>query len=87
MKTRKTPDSALCMRLADMMSRLDLSPTQAAEYLGVSIYTLRKWESGERGGSATLARLLDILGMVEAMAPAIHASFLPSKQNQSKKPV
>lgn len=48
-----------------------------ADYLGVPIHTLRKWETGERGGSATLLRLLDVLGIVEALAPAIHESLIP----------
>jgi len=84
-QTPKNPGSALSLRLADLRSRLDLSPAQIADYLGVPIYTLRKWESGERSGSATLLRLLDVLGMVEAMAPALHASFLPSKSRHVEK--
>ena len=75
-KTPKNPGSALALRLAQTRSRLDLSPAEMADYLGVPIYTLRKWESGERGSSAAVLRLLDVLGMVEAMAPALHASFL-----------
>lgn len=79
------PGSALCLRLADLRSRLDLSPAQMADYLGVPIHTLRKWESGERSGSATLLRLLDVLGMVEALAPALHDSFLPSESRHVEK--
>jgi transcriptional regulator with XRE-family HTH domain len=56
-----------------------------ADYLGVPIHTLRKWESGERSGSATLLRLLDVLGMVEALAPALHASFLPPESRHVEK--
>lgn len=81
----KNPGSALCLRLADLRSRLDLSPAQMADYLGVPLYTLRKWESGERSGSATLLRLLDVLGMVEAMAPALHEAFLPPEIGHVKK--
>lgn len=84
-QTPKNPGSALCLRLADLRSRLDLSPAQMADYLGVPIHTLRKWESGERSASATLLRLLDVLGIVEAMAPALHASLLPSKLRHVEK--
>lgn len=56
-----------------------------ADYLGVPIYTLRKWESGERGSSAAVMRLLDVLGMVEALAPALHESFLPPKSRHVEK--
>ena len=75
-QTPKNPGSALCLRLADLRSRLDLSPAQTANYLGVPIHTLRKWESGERTGSATLLRLLDVLGLLEALAPNLHQTFL-----------
>lgn len=84
-QTPKNPGSALSLRLADLRSRLDLSPAQMADYLGVPIHTLRKWETGERGGSATLLRLLDVLGMVEALAPALHASFLPTESRHVEK--
>ena len=84
-QTLKNPGSALSLRLADLRSRLDLSPAQMAEYLGVPTHTLRKWETGERNGSATLLRLLDVLGMVEAMAPALHNSFLPVESSHVKK--
>ena len=84
-QTPKNPGSALCLRLADLRSRLDLSPAQMADYLGVPIHTLRKWESGERSGSATLLRLLDVLGMVEALAPALHDSFLPPESRHVEK--
>lgn len=77
-KTPKKPDSALSLRLADTRSRLKLSPAQMADYLGVPIHTLRKWESAERQGSATLTRLLDVLGMVEALSPALHESLVPA---------
>lgn len=78
-QTPKNPGSALSLRLADLRSRLDLSPAQMADYLGVPIHTLRKWESGERSGSATLLRLLDVLGMVEALAPGLHSALLTSE--------
>lgn len=84
-QTPKNPGSTLALLLADTRSRLDLSPAEMADYLGVPIHTLRKWESGERSGSATLLRLLDVLGIVEAMAPALHASLLPSESRHVKK--
>ena len=84
-QTPKNPGSALALRLAQTRFRLDLSPAEMADYLGVPIYTLRKWESGERGSSAAVMRLLDVLGMVEALAPALHASFLPSESRHVEK--
>lgn len=84
-QTPKNPGSALALRLAQTRSRLDLSPAEMADYMGVPIYTLRKWESGERGSSAAVMRLLDVLGMVEALAPALHESFLPPKLRHVEK--
>lgn len=93
MTTPKKPRSArpdpapdtFAARVRDTMHRLNLDEREAADYLGVPIYTLRKWESGERGSSAAVMRLLDVLGMVEALAPALHASFLPPESRHAEK--
>ena len=67
---------------ADLMTRLNLDDSKAAAYLGVPVYTFRKWASGERTPSASVLRLLEVLGMVEALAPALHAAFLPAHVEQ-----
>jgi DNA-binding transcriptional regulator YiaG len=59
------------------IDRLGLTDKQAAEYLGVPVFTLRKWLSGEREPGAATYRLVEVLGMMEALAPAIHESLLP----------
>ena len=58
--------------------RLNLDEPRAAAYLGVSVFTFRKWSTGDRKPTAAVARLLEVLGMVEAMNPALHDSFLPA---------
>lgn len=68
-----------------LMTRLHLDENQAADYLGVPVFTFRKWASGERQPSAAVLRLLDVLGTVEALAPALHAGFLPSELRHVKK--
>ena len=68
-----------------LMHRLHLDDNQAADYLGVPVFTFRKWASGERQPSAAVLRLLDVLGTVEALAPALHAGFLPSQSRHVKK--
>ena len=60
-----------------LQTRLNLDDGQAAAYLGVPVFTFKKWSAGERKPTAAVARLLEVLGMVEAMNPALHASFLP----------
>ena len=78
------PDT-FAARVRDTMHRLNLNEREAADYLGVPVFTLRKWCSGERQPGAAVIRLLDVLGMVEAMAPALHASFLPSESRHVEK--
>jgi transcriptional regulator with XRE-family HTH domain len=76
---------SLAERIKHTLERLHLDDTRGAEYLGVPVYTVRKWITGEREPGAAVARLLDVLGMVEAMAPALHGSFMPSEPVQVKK--
>ena len=77
------PDT-FAARVRDTMHRLNLDEREAADYLGVPVFTLRKWTTGERQPGAAVMRLLDVLGMVEAMAPALHASFLNAHVEKSK---
>lgn len=71
---------------AALRARLAFTHDQAAQYLGVPVPTYKKWESGEREPSASVLRLLDVLGTVEALAPALHAGFLPENRVMSKNP-
>lgn len=72
-------------RAKDTAERLNLSEHRAAQYFGVPVFTYRKWSTGEREPGAAVTRLLDVLGMVEAMAPALHESFLPPQIGHVKK--
>jgi DNA-binding transcriptional regulator YiaG len=62
------------------LERLNLDEPRAADYFGVPVFTLRKWATGERQPGAAVLRLFEVLGIVEAMAPALHGSFLPPVQ-------
>jgi hypothetical protein len=70
---------SLAERIKHTLERLHLDDTRGAAYLGVPVFTVRKWITGEREPGAAVARLLDVLGMVEAMAPALHGSFMPAE--------
>jgi hypothetical protein len=72
---RRDTDAAL--RLRALRERLGLTPGQAAAYLGVPLATWRHWHDGMRSPPAAVDRLLDVLGVVEALAPDIHARLLP----------
>lgn len=64
--------------LAAIITRHQLTETQAAGLLGVPVFTLRKWQAGTRAPSAAATRLLDVLGMIEALAPALLAALIPA---------
>ena len=56
--------------------RLGLTNTRMADYLGVPVHTYLKWESGQRAPNASALRLFDVLALIEAHAPALHAQLL-----------
>jgi DNA-binding transcriptional regulator YiaG len=86
LKPLKIPvPGTLAERVRHTLERLHLDDTRGAAYLGVPVYTVRKWITGEREPGAAVARLLDVLGMVEAMAPALHGSFMPDQSTHVKK--
>ena len=59
---------------ADLLALIDrhqLSEQSAAALLGVPVFTLKKWTTGERSPSAATIRLLEIIGVLEALAPSL----------------
>lgn len=66
-------------RLMTMRSRLKLSVSDCADMLNVSTYAVIKWENGTRAVAPATMRLIEILEMLEVMAPDMHAQFLPAK--------
>lgn len=79
------PDS-FAARVHDTMQRLALNERQAADYFGVPVFTLRKWLNGTRKPGAAVLRLLDVLGVIEALAPALHAALIPDAPSTPKRP-
>lgn len=63
-------------RIKTTIDRLKLTDNQAADYFGVPVFTLRKWLTGEREPGAATYRLVEVLGMLEALAPELHQSLL-----------
>lgn len=74
------------VQLRDLVSRLQLSDTRAAAYLGVPVTTYRKWINGTRAPGAVAVRLLDVLGMIEALAPGMHAHLIPAAVPRGRPP-
>lgn len=72
-----TPAGAFAATLAGFMARRGLDETAAAGLLGVPVFTLRKWTAGTRAPSAAAVRLLDVLGVLEALAPPVLDALTP----------
>ena len=66
-------------RIHALQDRHSMTDEQCAEYLGVPIHTLRNWRTGKRIPAAVVYRLLDVLGMVEAISPSLHSHLIPAK--------
>ena len=63
--------------LLALIARHNLCETQAAGLLGVPVFTLKKWTSAQRAPSASAVRLLEVLGLLEAVAPALLDALTP----------
>lgn len=63
--------------LNGIRERHGFSEAALAVYLGVPVYTVRKWLNGTREPGAIFDRLIYVLGIVETMAPAIHEQLMP----------
>lgn len=89
-KPPKTPQNP--QFTADLLALIDrhqLNEPAAAALLGVPVHTLKKWTTGERGPGAATVRLLEVLGIVEAMAPSLFGVLTPEidhvKKSSSKR--
>jgi transcriptional regulator with XRE-family HTH domain len=71
-----TPEKVTPAQLAAIAQRLNLSTQALADYLGVPVHTLTKWQNGTRTPPAVAARLLAVLAIVETVAPDLHAAAL-----------
>ena len=71
------PDNTVTpAQLAELAQRLNLSTQALADYLGVPVHTLIKWQNGTRRPPAVAARLLAVLAIFETMAPELHRAAL-----------
>ena len=79
MTTMETQDTVTVARLRATMRRLGMNQSQLGEYLGVPQTTVNNWITGGREPNASLVRLLDVLGTIEVLAPAIHDGLIPRR--------
>ena len=73
-----TPAAQFAEALGAFVARRALDEPSAAGLLGVPVYTLGKWIAGTRAPSAAAVRLLDVLGTLEAIAPAVLEALTPA---------
>lgn len=74
-KPAQNPDFVAA--LAALTTRHQLTEQQAAGLLGVPVPTLRKWCAGTRAPSAAAIRLVEVLDMLGALAPALLSGLIP----------
>lgn len=71
-------------RIKEAMYRLRMNQAQMGRYLGVPQGTISNWMQGTRSPNTVVDRLLDVLGTLEVVAPAIHDGFIPRKEKKVK---
>ena len=80
--TPKEP--AFADTLLALLYRQKLTEAQGAALLGVPVYTLRKWLTGQRVPSAAAVRLVDVLMTLEALSPDMLAALTPTLAPESE---
>ena len=71
--------STISDRILAIQERHKMTDEQCAEYLGVPVHTLRNWRTGKRIPAAVVYKLLDVLGLIEAVNPHLHSALVPGK--------
>ena len=67
-------------QLRALQARLGLSAQGMALYLGIPLPTYRNWRDGHREPPAVASRLLEVLGLIETLAPEIHSYLTPGER-------
>ena len=77
--TRPTPEPRYNIPQFEMMTLRrgsGLSAAAMARYMGVPVYTSRKWEAGTREPTASVVRLLEVLSLIHTHAPKLHNQLI-----------
>lgn len=72
-------------KIRHSVDKYDLTYEQLAILWGVPYSTLRKWLDGVRTPGRAVYRTIEILDLLEIVAPAIFKSFLTEVTNHDKK--
>lgn len=68
--------------IQETKDRLGLTFTELSEYWGVPVPTIVKWKNGSRYPSSATLRLIEVLQMIETLAPDIHRAMVPTKKEK-----
>lgn len=92
-KPAQNPDFVAA--LGTLITIRSLDESRAAGLLGVPVFTLRKWLSGQRSPNAAAVRLVDVLTTLSALAPDVLSALelaadkgvvqAPSRKRKMKK--
>ena len=77
--TRPTPEPRYNVPQLEMMTLrrgYGLSAAAMARYMGVPVFTYRKWEAGTREPNASVVRLLEVLRLISDHAPRLHNQLI-----------
>lgn len=69
-------------RIRALMTKKGWSQNETARFLGVPTGTMGNWMQGTKKPSAVVGRLLDVLGVVEMLAPHIYVNLMPAKKGE-----
>lgn len=70
-------DPSFVDTLRGLAARHSLDKTQIAALMGVSVFTLRHWQAGTRTPTSSAVQLLDVLCLVEILAPDLLVALVP----------
>jgi len=73
---KKLTEDPTIERIRALMARTGWTALATARYLGVPHNTLGSWITGKRRPSRAVKRLLDVLGIVEALSPSVHEALM-----------
>ena len=73
--TRPTP-TVPQLEMMTLRRGYGLSAAAMARYMGVPVFTYRKWEAGTREPNASVVRLLEVLRLISDHAPRLHNQLI-----------
>lgn len=75
------PDPTVA-RIRALMAKKGWSQNETARFLGVPTGTMGNWMQGTKKPSAVVGRLLEVLGVVDVLAPHIYVNLIPAKKGE-----